>query len=292
MRSFDYIAPTGIFDALKALEQAGPASKLLAGGTDLLVQMKNREENPTHLIDLKKISELSAITDKGSEGLHLGPLATVSEIECSPIIKGAFTILSYSAATLGSEQVRNKATIGGNICHAAPSADLVPALLVLDAKLKLKSLKNARTVELKDFFTGPNQTILRNNEILSEIIVPKPNEPGAGIYLKHGRLKSVDLALVGVAVFLAINQKRRLCKEIRIALGSVAATPIRAVDAERILYGNEISESLINSCASRAMEMSRPITDVYGESWFKKELAGVLVRRAIKHAALSQGLEI
>jgi carbon-monoxide dehydrogenase medium subunit len=164
--------------------------------------------------------------------------------------------------------------------------------LVLDSKLILKSLENEREVKLNKFFLSPGKTILEKNEILTEIIVPQPKEGSSAIYLKHGRRKCVDLAIVGVAVFILLDHRTQVCKDVRIALASVAPTPFRATQAEKIITNKKINESLIEECSQRALEMSRPVSDVYGEEWHKKELVKVLIRRAIRKAAALQGITI
>ena len=292
MKPFEYIAPKDISQAFNSLEEFGEESKLMAGGTDLLVQLKQGHLAPKVLIDLKKISGLSGIRFEESTGLHIGALTSVAEIESSKIIRVQSPVLFQAAGLLGSVQVRNKATIGGNICRAAPSGDLIPPLLVLNSKVIIKSLNGKRIVDLEDFFLGSGKTTLKKNEILTEILVPPPKVAGHGVYIKHGRRKSVDLAVVGVAVFLSLNPESFLCERFRLALASVAPVPMRAYEAEIVLHGNKITESLIDSCADAAMKTCNPISDVYGKEWFKRELVKVLVSRAIKNAAHLQGMKL
>ncbi len=292
MKSFEYIAPKDISQAFNSLEKFGEESQLIAGGTDLLVQLKQGHLAPKVLIDLKKISGLSGIRFEKSTGLHIGALTTVAEIESSKIIRVQSAVLFQAAGLLGSVQVRNKATIGGNICRAAPSGDLIPPLLVLNSKVIIKSINGERVVDLEDFFLGSGKTTLKKNEILTEILVPPPKVAGDGVYIKHGRRKSMDLAVVGVAVFLSLNPESFLCERFRLALASVAPVPMRAYEAEIVLHGNKVTESLIDSCADAAMKTCNPISDVYGEEWFKRELVKVLVSRAIKNAAHLQGMKL
>lgn len=281
MKRFEYFAPENISEALRLLDIYGDRAKLLAGGTDLLVQMKNNEINPNYLIDLKKISELTGIHITSNEGLKLCPLTTISDVESSKAIGENIPILSEAAKTIGSVQIRNRATVGGNVCRAAPSADLVPALLVLGAQLKIRSFVAERIVELKDFFIGPGKTILKYNEILTEIIIPPPPPLSVGAYLKYGPRQTMDLAVVGAAVFMAFDPINYICKNAKIVLGSVAPAPLRAREAEKVLVGGKLTQAIIEEAAKIASEESSPITDVYGLEWHKRDIVSVLVRRAI-----------
>jgi carbon-monoxide dehydrogenase medium subunit len=281
LRRFEYFAPTDILEALQLIENFGDRAKLLAGGTDLIVQMKNNEINPSYLIDLKKIHELTGIHSTSSEGIKLGPLTTISEVESSKAIVENIPILSQAATTIGSIQIRNRATTGGNVCRAAPSADLVPALLVLDAQLKIRSLGTERIVQLEDFFIGPGKTTLKYNEILTEIKIPTPPSSSAGVYLKYGPRQTMDLAVVGVAVCIVLDPTDYICRIVKIALGSVAPTPLRARKAEKILVGGKLTQAMIEEAAKIASEETSPITDVYGLDWYKRDIVSVLVKRAI-----------
>lgn len=281
MKRFEYFAPTNISEALKLLDIYKEKAKLLAGGTDLLVQMKNNEMNPSCLIDLKKISELTGIRYTANKGLTLCPLTTISEVESSPAIRRNIPILSEAAKAIGSVQVRNRATVGGNLCRAAPSADLVPALLVLDTQLKIRGPDTEKIVGLQDFFSGPGKTILKHNEILTEIKISNPPLPGAGIYLKHGPRQTMDLAVVGAAVFIVFDPINYVCKNVKIALASVAPTPLRAKEVEKVLLGKKLNKAIIEETAKIASEEISPITDVYGPDWYKRDIAAVLVKRAI-----------
>lgn len=284
MRRFSYFAPRNISEAVTLLHRYKDGTKLLAGGTDLLVQIKNNEIDPSYLIDLKKIPELTGIRYTPDKGLSIYPLTTISQVESSNTVHDNFPVLVEAARTVGSVQIRNRATVGGNICRAAPSADLVPALLVLNARLKIKGLDTERIVSLEDFFVGPGKTILKHDEILSAVIIPKPHSLGVGVYLKHGPRQTMDLATVGVAVFIVFERLDYTFKDIKLALASVSPIPLRAKEAEKVLIGKKLTQIIVEEAASIASEEATPINDVYGPDWYKKEIVRVLVKRAIVEA--------
>jgi len=222
---FDYLRPKTIDEAVSLLSQHKGEAKLFAGGTDLFPQMKRRQiEIPKYLIDLKEIQGLDYITYDDNEGLRIGALATISAVEKSPIINQKFNILTQAAYVMASPQVRNRGTIAGNICNAVPSADTAPALLSLQACLKVVSTKGQRTISIGDFFTGRCETVLTDEELLLEIQVPPLPFNTKGIYLKLSPRRSMDLPVVGVAV-LAVSEDG-LWKDIRISLGAVASLEI------------------------------------------------------------------
>jgi CO/xanthine dehydrogenase FAD-binding subunit len=280
---FEYVQPTSIDEALSLLARHEGQARLLAGGTDLLPKMKRREiTSPAYVIDLKGIPDLNHIDYDEEKGLSLGALTTIHAIETSPVIQNKGNILAQAAYTMASPQVRNRATLAGNICNAVPSADSVPPLLVLEAKLKVVSQKGERILPIEDFFTGPNETVLTDGEILAEIQIPPVPSKSRGIYLKLSPKSSMDLATVGVAA-LVINE-HGLCKDIRIALGAVAPTPIRARKAEGILRGQRFTDELIERTAQTAAEQSRPIDDHRASAQYRREMVQALVRRAITQA--------
>jgi CO/xanthine dehydrogenase FAD-binding subunit len=280
---FDYVQPSSIDEALSLLAKYNGDAKLIAGGTDLLPKMKRREITPpAYVIDLKGIRGLNYIEYDEEKGLSLGALTTIHAIETSPVIQHKCNILAQAAYTMAAPQVRNRATLAGNICNAVPSADSVPPLLVLEAKLKVVSQKGERILLIEDFFTGPNETVLTGGEILAEILIPPVPSNGRGIYLKLSPKRSMDLATVGVAA-LVINEDG-YCKDMRIALGAVAPTPIRAKKAEGILRGQRFSDDLIERTVQTAAEESRPIDDHRASAQYRREMVQALVRRAITQA--------
>ena len=280
---FEYAQPKTIDEALSLLDKYNGEAKLLAGGTDLLPKMKRREiTSPTYVIDLKGIPELDYIDYDEEKGLSLGALTTIHAIETSPVVQHKCNILAQAAYTMASPQVRNRATLAGNICNAVPSADSVPPLLVLEAKLKVMSQTGERILPIEDFFTGPNETVLTDTELLTEIQIPPLPSNGVGIYLKLSPKGSMDLATVGVAALVITEDGYR--KDIRVALGAVAPTSISAKKAEGILRGQRFSDDLIESTAQTAAEESQPIDDHRASADYRRGMVQTLVRRAINQA--------
>jgi carbon-monoxide dehydrogenase medium subunit len=284
MRPFEYFSPPNISEALSLLDQYKERAKLLAGGTDLLVQIKKGDLQSRYLIDLKRIPGLAEIQWRKNRGLCLGAMTTISEIESSGVVRENLPILSEVAKTIGSVQIRNRGTIGGNICRAAPSADFVPILMAMNAKLRIVGQRGERMVSLEDFFVGPGKTILRHDEMLSEIEVPNPSGPWGSVYLRHTPRQTMDLAAVGVAVLIGLNDMDNTCRDLKITLASVAPTPMRAKEAEIVLRGKRMSGPLIEESAKIAAGEINPISDAYGPAWYKKDIVVVLVRRAITAA--------
>jgi carbon-monoxide dehydrogenase medium subunit len=279
---FNYLAPTTLDEALSLLAQYKSKARVIAGGTDLVPKLKRREvKAPEYVIDLKGIPGLDKIRqDIG--GLTIGALVTIGVVESSPLIQQKFAILAQAAQSMASPQVRNRGTIAGNICNAVPSADSAPALLTLGARLKLISRKGERTINIEDFFTGPNRTALTDEEILLEIKIPDMPPKSKGVYLKLSPRRAMDLAIVGAAV--VVVPEDGICKDIRIALGAVAPTPLRTMKAETVLKGQKFNDNLIEKAAKAAAAEASPIDDHRASAEYRRDMIEVLVKRAIKQA--------
>lgn len=284
IKEFEYFAPSTLSEALTLLEQYSSNkgnAKILAGGTDLLVGMKEKGLTPDNLINIKHIPDLDYITFS-EDKLRIGATTTIGEIVDNDLINNKFNILAQAASVLGSVQVRNRATIGGNLCNAAPSAEMAPALLTLNAQVKIVGKEGEKIIPLEKFFLGPGKTVLEK-EILIEIIVPFFPPQTKGIYIKQSPRKAMDISVVGVAVVVTLDEKKRLFKEVRIALGAVAPTPMRAFKAEEILKGRSIDNiNLLDKAAQVAAEEARPITDIRSSEWYRREIVKVLVQRALQ----------
>jgi CO/xanthine dehydrogenase FAD-binding subunit len=280
MKPFSYFSPRTLREAIELLIKHGPEAKILAGGTDLLVEMKEGIVTPQYVIDLKNIPALNHIKLE-NQYLKIGALATLREIEVHPAVREHAGILAQAASLLGSLQIRNKGTIGGNLCHASPAADLAPPLLALDGKVGMIGKNGERMENLENFFVGPGMTTLKSGEILTEIQVPLPPPGSTGIYLKFSPRKAMDLALVGVAALITLNTTSQICTRARIALGAVAPTPARAKKSEKILEGQRIGRELLQEVSDQAAEESRPISDIRGSAWYRKEIVKILVEQGI-----------
>jgi len=277
MRRFDLALPTSLEDCLKILAERGPQAKLLAGGTDLLPQMKNGVLKPALVVDLSGVARVRQV--QNGNGLRIGAAVTARELEVSPALRGPYVSIAESAALVGSLQVRNLATVGGNLCNAAPSADMAPPLVALEAQAVIAGPGGERRVPMADFFTGVRKTVLAPNELLVELIVPPPGPHSGGQYLRHTPRRELDIAVVGVASQLTVANGR--CSKARIALASVAPTPVRALAAERALEGQSITPRLIEQAATLAIEAAKPINDQRGSVEFRKHLVRVLTRRTL-----------
>jgi len=278
MKNFDYIRPVNMDNAVEALKKNDDAY-LLAGGTDLLIGMKNNTVQPKCLIDLKSIPDIDSI--EYQNGFKLGPLTTIRDIEVSRLIRKKIPALSQAAGTLGSIQIRNRATIGGNLCHASPAADMATILLAMDCQVKIASYKSEKTIGLDQFYTGPNRTVIGRGEMLSEIIIPKDMERFKGVYLKYGPRKAMDIGIVNIALLLDADYERGLCNQIMIALGAVAPTPIRAKGAEALLNGNRLKAGSIGKVAQAAADEARPISDFRASAGYRRDLVRSLVTKGI-----------
>lgn len=280
---FEYLEPNTIEEALSLLSQHKGRAKVLAGGTDLLPKLKRREiEAPEYIIDLKGIPNLDYIKYDEVGGLRLGALVTIHAVEASPVVQERFGVLFEAVQSMASTQVRNRGTIAGNLCNAVPSADTAPALLTLEASLKLTSQEGERMVNVGDFFTGPNETVLTDEEILQEIQVPNLPPHSGGSYQKLIPRRSMDLAVVGVAAVVVAEDG--MCNDIRIALGAVAPTPIRARRAEDIVRGQKLADEVIERAAQIASEECHPISDHRASAQYRCDMVEVLTKRAIQQA--------
>jgi carbon-monoxide dehydrogenase medium subunit len=282
MRRFEYFEPTTLGEAIDLLGEYGRQASILAGGTDLLVEIKERIRSPDHVVNIKRIPGLDHLTYTENDGLRIGALVTVRSVEISPIVREKYAGLAQAAKELGSIQIRNRATVAGNICRASPSADTLPPLIADASTVILCGPDGERTVLLEEFCTGPGKTVLSSDEVLVEISVPSPEPHTGKAYVKHGRRKAMELATVGVAVTIKLDGD--VCREARIVLGAVAPTPIRATRAEELLCGTVIDDAAIHEAAELAMAASKPISDVRSSAEYRREMVRVLTGRAIRQA--------
>jgi aerobic carbon-monoxide dehydrogenase medium subunit len=282
VRRFELVLPGSVDECVKALAQSGPETKLLAGGTDLLPQLKNGLLKPARVIDLSGVARLRAIEVGNGKGLRVGSAVTARTLELDRAVRASYLSLAESGALVGSVQVRNLATLGGNICNAAPSADMAPPLLALDAEAVITGPKGERRVPIATFFTGVRRTVLAPDEILVEIVVPNPGAHSGGNYLRHTPRRELDIAVVGVASQLTLANG--VCTKARIALAAVAPVPLRATAAEQALEGQAVTPDRIKRAADLAVDAARPISDQRGSAEFRSHLVRVLTRRTLTTA--------
>jgi carbon-monoxide dehydrogenase medium subunit len=279
LKSFQYHAPNSLEEACSLMLSVGEKGKLLAGGTDLLVKIKQDVIKPEHLVSLRRIRDLIFIQDDGSV-VRIGALTPLQEIADSEVVRRKIPVLAEAASQIGSVQVRNRGTLGGNICNASPAADTIPPLICLDAKIRIKTLNGERETQIESLFIGPGKTDLQAGELVTEIIIPVPEGNAKGVYLKLGRRRAMDISIVGVGGLALFRNGR--CETIRLALCSVAPTPIRAEQAESILKGMIADPNHILLAANEAASECQPISDVRGSANYRREMVKVLVEKAIR----------
>ena len=277
---FDYIRARHIEEALWLLDEHGGQARILAGGTDLIPMLKNRQlPKPAYVIDLKGAAGLDGITYSEAKGLSIGALATISQIAESPVIGEHAPILAEAALLMASPQVRNRGTFAGNICGAVPSADSAPSLLALNAVVRMRSKSGERAVPLEEFITGPRATVIEPHEMVTAIEIPALPAGLKGTYLKLSPRHSMDLAVVGVAV--AGVMKQGICEDVRIGVGAVAPTPIRAHMAEDLLRGNKVTANLIDEAARHSVTQCDPIDDHRASREYRCDMVYVMAKRAL-----------
>ncbi len=278
LRSFEYLEPRTIGEAVRVLSAYGMKAKLLAGGVSLVDSMQRGTIKPECVVSVQRIPKLDYIEGEGTRGSRIGALTTLRSLELSPVIYRHYPFLWEAVHQVASIQVKNMATAVGNLCVASPASDLAPPLLALGARLRIVGLAPEKIIPIEGFFIGVNQTILQPGEIVTEILLPSIPEGAIGTFMKLRRTVT-DVAKVNVAVLLTITDVR--CKDAKIALGSVAPTVIRAKRAEDILKGHKLEPKIIIAAARAAAEEAKPITDVRSTAQYRTEMVEVLVRRVI-----------
>ena len=279
LKPFEYFEPASLEEALSLMAEHGVQAKILAGGTDLMVLMMRRKLNPNFLVNISKIRNLTFIDWNKNGGLRIGATCTLRSLEKSRDVGENFPLLVSSVKMIGSVQIRNVATIGGNLCNASPAADTAPPLLALGAEVKIAGRAHSRTMPLEGFFLGPGKTALEQGEILTEIHLKNLPPHTGTAFAKMGRTPT-DISKVSAAVVLTTRHNR--CEDVRIALGAVSATPIRARAAEETLREKEISEDTLEATSQAAADEAKPITDVRSTARWRKGAIKYLVRSLLE----------
>jgi len=276
MSDINYFKPSTMKEAWE-LKEKFPYSRFIAGGTDLMVKIKNQEIQPSTLISLRSINELSFISI--GQVTRIGAMATISDLIHHPELGKRFPVLIQAAKRIGSPQIRNAGTVGGNLCNCSPCADTALPLLVLEARVLLKNSKTSREIPLTEFFKGPGQSCLSGSEILTEFRLDNPAIRSKAIFLKKGRVK-MDLAIASLAVFLEMAGD--ICKKARIAAGSVAPTPIRLHRVEELFENKTLGKEKIQQAQKIARESVAPITDIRSTEDYRREIISVFLKRSVK----------
>ncbi len=282
MKLFEYVAPASLQEAVEILGRHGAKARALAGGTDLFLRMERGGWAPEVVVDLKAVPGLAEIRFEPTQGLTLGALTLHAEVAAHPVVREKYPALALGAGWVGGPQMRNRGTVGGNLCNASPAADTAAPLIVLGARVRLVSAGGERVLALEEFFTGPGKTVLNPGEILAEVLVPPPPPRSGGDYQRRTRT-AMDIAVVGAAVAVALDGGST-CKDARIALASVAPTPLRAAAAAAVLRGKDLTPERVAEAARAAAAEARPIDDVRATAAYRRAMVEVLTRRALANA--------
>jgi carbon-monoxide dehydrogenase medium subunit len=278
---FEYIKAETPQDVFRLLKENGAEIKLLMGGTDLFIQMRDRNEGAGILLDLKYLPGMKDITYDKNKGITVGAAASLNQISVHPKIRTHYRVLGEAADTVGNYQLRNRATLGGNICNASPSADLAPAALVLEGKVTLSGPGGDRTMTLEEFWVGPGKTALKEYEYMTEVHFPNPPKNAIGRYLKLGRSKMGDLAIVGVAVVGFPDPDIPSGLRFRIGINSTAPTAYRVPPVEEFLTRATLTNQILRQASEKAMEISAPIEDVRATALYQKKMVNNLVFKGL-----------
>jgi CO/xanthine dehydrogenase FAD-binding subunit len=289
--SFDYIKPASPAEVTKLLLKSDGNARLFMGGTDVFVQMRDGFLTPKLLIDVKRLPGMTAIRFNRRTGLTIGAGVDMNSLARHPAVIENYPLLAQAINSVASYQLRTRATMGGNLCNASPAADTAPAALVLGANLSVYGRRGERGVPIEEFFIGPGRTALRPGEFLTRLHIPRMPRGAVGRYLKLGRNAHGDLAIVGVAVLGYPNQKVKSGYSFRIALASVAPTPIGAPAAEKILADSVLSRNTIEAAAIAAADTAKPIGDIRSSAEYRRAMVHALTKRAVTEIwnAVSEG---
>lgn len=284
MKRFDYFAPLSLPEALAILAER-PEAAPLAGGTNILVQIKEGHRSETAVLSLRRLPELTLLThqDDPPGSLVIGAAVTMKRIAGDPWIQSHYPALATAAGLIGSVQTRNMATVGGNLCNASPSADTAPPLLVFDTQVVLAGAGGERDLPLAEFFIGPGVTALRPGELLKALVIPGTPARFGSAYVRHIPRAAMDISVVGVAAAVSLDPDQTIA-EARIALGAVAPTPMRAGAAERLLNGRPVDGNLIAEAGSAAAAEAQPVDDVRASVAYRRHLVNVLTQDALRKA--------
>jgi len=285
IKHFEYLRAGSIKEAVSLLEKYGEEAKIVAGGTDLVPQLKAREIEPKYVVDVTGIKDLDYV-ENHLKGLRIGAVTTYDTLDRSPLVMRRAPVLAEAAHGVGNVQIRNLGTIGGNLANASPAADTAPPLIVSGASLKIMGLGKERLIPVEDFFLSPNTTVLQKNELLTEIQIPDMPANTGEAFIKLGRRAGPDLSIANVAV--AITLDGDICKDVRIALGSVGPTALRARKTEDFLRGERLERKVLEGCSEIVAKEIKPISDVRASAEYRTKVTQSLMGNAVQ-IAMSRG---
>jgi aerobic carbon-monoxide dehydrogenase medium subunit len=283
MNPFEFRQPETLEEALTLVHELGEDARVMAGGTALVIMLKQRLVMPDCLISLQRLRGLDQV-DESNGDIHLGALTTHRTVERSPIIRTRLPALAETYHHVATIRIRNVATVGGSLAHADPNQDPPAMLMALDARVRLTSTAGMREVALGEFFTDYYETVRRPDELVTDVIVPTPKPHSGSVYVKFLPRTADDYATVGVAATVTIDPATETCQDCRIAMGCVASTPVRAQGAEAVVRGQRLTAALAREAGAQAQQVTDPISDVRGSAEYKRAMAGVFVRRALDQA--------
>ena len=281
LKPFEYFEPETVEEAVQTLRKYGTKARVLAGGCYLVPSMRLRKVQPECVVSIGNITKLSYIESDGAGGLRIGAMTKIRSVEVSPEIQKNYIALYEAIHSIASIQIKNTGTLVGNICVATPDSNILPALLVLGAKLKIAGPGPEKVIPVDDFCVGVKQNSLQPGEIVTEVLLPKPAARTGSAFLKLSRT-ATDLAKISVAAMVTATDDT--CDEVKIALGSVAPTPMRALKAEEILKGQKLDRKKIEAAGEAAAQEIKPITNIRSTAEYRKDATKVLVRRAAEKA--------
>lgn len=284
MRDFSYIAANTIPEAVALLDEKGESARILAGGTDLIVQVREARRDVDWIIDIKSIPEVNALDYNIATGLTLGAAVECYKIYADDAVCNAYPGLIDATKIIGGTAIQGRAAVGGNLCNASPAADGIPPLIVLNATCVIAGPNGEREVPVEAFCTAPGQTVLENGEMLVSIKIPAPESNSSSFYLRFIPRNEMDIAVVGAGASVVLDDAKQTIVSARIALAAVAPTPLYAEEASALLAGQEVSDEAIDAAAEAAKAIARPISDMRGTIEQRTHLVGVLTRRALNGA--------
>jgi CO/xanthine dehydrogenase FAD-binding subunit len=284
LHAFDYAAPTSVKEAVSLLGRHGKDARILAGGTDIISQMKEGRRRVKLLVDAKKIPEANELSYGPRKGLRIGAAVPCARIYDDPAVSASYPALIDAVSLVGSIQIQSRATLAGNLCNASPAADTVPAMVVLGARARLIGPRGERLVPVEDFCTAPGQTILDEDEFVLSLDFPSPKARSGAHFLRFIPRNEMDIAVTNAAASVVLDKEGSGAVSARVALGAVAPTVLLLDEAADVLTKNGLSDEVIDLAAGIARKAARPITDMRGTEAQRIHLAGVLTRRAIKGA--------
>ena len=285
MRAFEYTSPKTVSAAADLLAEKGDLARVLAGGTDLIVQVREGKRHVERIVDIKDIPETNVLSYDPQAGLHLGSAVPCYKIYGDKAISAAYPALADSAHIIGGTAIQGRAAVGGNLCNASPAADTIPALIVLGATCIIAGTNGTREVPVKQFCTAPGRTVLQNGEFLESLKIPAPESKSSSFYLRFIPRNEMDIAVVGAGVSVVLDDAKESFVSARIALAAVAPTPLFAEEASALLSGRSVSdESAIEEAAEAAKAIARPISDMRGSAEQRVHLVGVFTKRALNGA--------